>query len=73
MLTISCFKVFDLVQVMTMGGPGGATNVLVYEIFNEGFVKYNFGYASAISLVLFLLVLGVTIIQFRIQEKKIDY
>ena len=42
MLVINCFKVFDLVQVMTGGGPGRATNVLVYEIYNEAFVKFNF-------------------------------
>ena len=73
MLTISSFKVFDLIQVMTMGGPGRATNVLVYLIYNEAFVNYDFGYASAISLVLFIIVLGITIVQFRIQEKKTDY
>jgi len=73
MLTISSFKVFDLIQVMTLGGPGQSTNVLVYEIYNEAFVNFNFGYASAIALVLFFIVLIITIIQFRIQEKKIDY
>jgi multiple sugar transport system permease protein len=73
MLTISSFKVFDLIQVMTMGGPGRATNVLVYQIYNQAFVKYDFGYASAIALILFVLVLGITIIQFRIQEKNTDY
>lgn len=68
MLIISCFKIFDLVQVMTEGGPGRATNVLVYEIYNEAFVKFNFGYASAIALVLFVMVLGITIIQFKWNE-----
>jgi len=69
MLTISSFKVFDLIQVMTDGGPGRATNVLVYKIYNEAFVRFDFGYASAISLVLFVLVLGITIIQFRMEKK----
>lgn len=64
MLIINSFKVFDLIQVMTDGGPGRSTNVLVYKIYNEAFVKFNFGYASAIALVLFVIVLGVTIIQF---------
>ncbi len=64
-LTINSFKVFDLIQVMTEGGPGRSTNVLVYEIYNEAFVKFNFGYASAISFILFLLVLLLTIIQFK--------
>ncbi len=63
MLVINCFKIFDLVQVMTAGGPGRATNVLVYQIYNEAFVKFNFGYASAIAMVLFVIVLGITVIQ----------
>ncbi len=72
MLVINCFKVFDLVQVMTEGGPGRATNVLVYEVYNEAFVKFNFGYASAIAMVLFVIVLVITIIQFKwnqVQER----
>lgn len=65
MLVINCFKIFDLVQVMTNGGPGRATNVLVYEIYNEAFVKFKFGYASAIALVLFVIVLVITVVQFK--------
>lgn len=69
MLVINCFKVFDLVQVMTGGGPGRATNVLVYQIYNEAFVKFNFGYASAISMVLFIIVLSITVIQFKWNQR----
>ena len=72
MLLINCFKIFDLVQVMTDGGPGRATNVLVYQVYSEAFVKFNFGYASAIAMVLFVIVLVITVIQFKwnqIQEK----
>lgn len=65
MLVINCFKIFDLVQVMTAGGPGRATNVLVYNIYNEAFVKFNFGYASAIAMVLFVIVLLITVAQFK--------
>lgn len=70
MLVINCFKIFDLVQVMTAGGPGRATNVLVYEIYNEAFVKFKFGYASAIALVLFFIVLTVTIVQFKWNQRQ---
>lgn len=70
MLVINCFKVFDLVQVMTDGGPGRSTNVLVYQIYNEAFVKFDFGYASAISLVLFVIVLGITVIQFKWNQRQ---
>lgn len=72
MLVINCFKIFDLVQVMTDGGPGRATNVLVYQVYSEAFVKINFGYASAIAMVLFVIVLVITVIQFKwnqIREK----
>lgn len=73
MLTISCFKVFDMISVMTNGGPGRATNVLVYHIYNKAFIEYEFGYSSAISMVLFIIVLTVTIIQFRIEKKWVSY
>ncbi|MDT2990474.1 carbohydrate ABC transporter permease [Enterococcus casseliflavus] len=70
MLVINCFKIFDLVQVMTAGGPGRATNVLVYQIYNEAFVKFNFSYASAIAMVLFVIVLGITVIQFKWNQRQ---
>lgn len=73
MLTISCFKVFDLISVMTNGGPGRATNVLVYDIYNTAFINYEFGYASAISMVLFVIVLIITIVQFRTEKKWVSY
>ncbi len=73
MLTIACFKVFDLVSVMTNGGPGRATNVLVYHIYNTAFINYEFGYASAISMILFLIVLVITVIQFRAEKKWVSY
>lgn len=55
---------------MTDGGPGRATNVLVYQIYNEAFKKFDFGYASAISLVLFVIVLGVTVVQFSWNKRR---
>lgn len=73
MLTISCFKVFDMISVMTNGGPGRATNVLVYHIYNQAFIQYKFGYSSAISMVLFVIVIIVTFIQFRAEKKWVNY
>ncbi|MBN1501828.1 MAG: sugar ABC transporter permease [Spirochaetes bacterium] len=73
MLTISCFKIFDLIFVMTGGGPGRATNVLVVHAYNVAFKNFNFGYSSAISLVLFIIVLCITIIQFRMEKKWVSY
>lgn len=66
MLTISGFKVYDQMYMITQGGPGTSTMTLVYYIYNVAFVNTpKYGYASAISMVLFVLVLIVTIIQFR--------
>lgn len=71
MVTIQCFKVFDQVMMITQGGPGTSTLVLVYHIYNVAFMQWNLGYASAVSLVLFLLVLAITLVQFR-GEKKLS-
>jgi ABC-type sugar transport system permease subunit len=71
LLTISSFKVFDLIFVMTDGGPGRATLVLSQLIYREGIVQGRFGYSSAIALVLFLIVLIATVLQFRVQERRL--
>jgi len=63
----------DLIYIMTEGGPGRATMVLVYYIYLQAFVNQNFGYASAMAAVFFLLILGVTIFQFRLQERWVTY
>ncbi|MCH3971185.1 MAG: sugar ABC transporter permease [Oscillospiraceae bacterium] len=66
---ISSFQVFDLVYVMTQGGPGDSTSVLVYRIYQEGFKNMNMGYASAMAYFLFLIILIFTLIQFRSQKQ----
>jgi multiple sugar transport system permease protein/alpha-1,4-digalacturonate transport system permease protein len=70
LLTVGSFKVFDLIVVMTDGGPGRATLVLSQLIYREGIAQGEFGYASAISLVLFVIVLLVTVLQFRLGERR---
>lgn len=65
MLTINGFKIYDRVMLITGGGPGTETLVLVYHIYDNAFVNSQFGYASALAVILFILVLGVTIVQFR--------
>ncbi|MGO4937848.1 carbohydrate ABC transporter permease [Fundicoccus sp. Sow4_H7] len=64
-LTINSFKVYDIIYMITQGGPGTSTLVLVYEIYNTAFRNWNLGYSSAISMLLFVVVLIVTVIQFR--------
>lgn len=70
---ISSFKVFDAINVMTEGGPGRSTYVLVYTIYTEAFKNYRFGYASSVALVLFSMILLVTLIQWRGQKKWVEY
>ncbi|MDG4797090.1 sugar ABC transporter permease [Micromonospora sp. WMMD1082] len=70
LLTIESFKVFDLILVMTDGGPGQSTLVLSQYIYQKGFEENQFGYASAVSVVLFAICFGVTIIQFMINKRR---
>lgn len=70
MLTIGSFKVFDLILVMTNGGPGQSTLVLSQYIYQKGFVENQFGYASAISIALFLICIAVTIFQFLMNKRR---
>ncbi len=69
MLIIGCFKIYDTVAIMTNGGPGRATKMLVLYIYNEAFNNYKYGTASAIAMVLLLIVLLVTILQFSMEDK----
>lgn len=68
MLTINCFKVYDIVYMLA-GGSNGVINksaiVLVYYIYEEAFRNWKLGTSSAASLILFLIVLTITLIQFR--------
>jgi multiple sugar transport system permease protein/alpha-1,4-digalacturonate transport system permease protein len=69
-LTINSFKIFDLILVMTNGGPGQATSVLSQFIYRKGFVESQFGYASAAAVALFFLCLLVTIDQILWNKKR---
>ncbi|MBR1425144.1 sugar ABC transporter permease [bacterium] len=66
---ISAFQVFDLIFLMTQGGPFDSTNVLVYAIYNNAFEYFNVGKASAIAYVLFLIILVLTLIQWNLRKK----
>jgi multiple sugar transport system permease protein len=66
---ISSFQVFDLIYLMTQGGPFDSTNVLVYAIYKNAFEYFNVGKASAIAYVLFLVILILTLIQWSLRKK----
>ena len=69
MMIISCFKIYDVVAIMTDGGPGRSTKMLVTYIYDEAFIKVRYGRASAISMILLVVVLVVTILQFRSEKQ----
>ena len=73
MQLIGSFKVFDTIMAMTQGGPGRATNVLTYYIYQRAFVDWKFGYASAVAYVLFAIIMVLTLIQFVGQRKWVNY
>lgn len=64
--TIGSFQVFDAVYVMTSGGPARASFTLVYMLYNQGFEYFNFGYASAIGVFLFIGILIIALIQRKV-------
>ena len=57
----------------TEGGPGGGTNVLAYSIYESAFVSNRWGYASAMSIVFFIILLAISILQFRAEKKGVFY
>lgn len=69
----SFFNGFDLVKVLTQGGPLDSTNIFVYYSYQKAFSTLQFGYASTISVIFFLFILIITFIQFVLQKKWVHY
>ncbi|MGG2991793.1 sugar ABC transporter permease [Paenibacillus macerans] len=70
---ISAFQSFGQINILTMGGPMNRTNVFVYTIYQEAFVNFRFGTGSAQALLLFLVIMLLTLIQFKWVERKVHY
>lgn len=70
---LSCFQAFDIVKVMTNGGPINATNTLIYRLYELGFVSFNAGQAGVVAMILFSIMLVLTIIQVRLGERRVHY
>lgn len=68
---ITSFQVFDLIYVMTQGGPLDSTNVLVYAIYKNAFEYFNVGKASALAYVLFAIIFILTLIQWKLKSKLV--
>lgn len=70
---IAAFKVFETIQIITQGGPQNSTNTLVFSLYEYGFQFYKVGYAAAIGVVLFFIVLLFTILYFAVLSKRVHY
>ena len=73
MTMINSLKVFAQIYVLTGGGPGTSTYVFVYYIYEQAFRLYEFGYASAISYILFILILVLTLLQWHIRNRWVHH
>lgn len=71
--TIAVLQAFTQIHLLTRGGPVDATRALVYSIYLDAFQNFQFGYASAQAVILFLLVLTLTVIQFQVVERRVHY
>jgi multiple sugar transport system permease protein/sn-glycerol 3-phosphate transport system permease protein len=67
------FQAFDIINVMTFGGPVIATTTLLYEYYNQAFVGFHAGTAAVYAITLFVLMLVLTIVQLRYVERKVTY
>ncbi|MBM7703704.1 sn-glycerol 3-phosphate transport system permease protein [Bacillus iocasae] len=70
---INAFQTFGQIDILTKGGPIDSTNVIVYSIYKDAFINYNVGSASAQAVLLFFCILIVTVLQFKLGERKVHY
>lgn len=70
---IQAFQSFGQIKILTEGGPDEATNVIVYSIYRDAFFNYRFGSAAAQSVILFIIVMLITLVMFRIEKKGVNY
>jgi len=72
-IIFSFFESFGVIHAVTQGGPGGSTNILVYKVYQDGFIGLNLGSSSAQSVVLMSLIVLITVLQFKFVERKVQY
>ena len=72
-IIFSFFETFGVIHAVTQGGPGGATNILVYKVYQDGFIGLNLGSSAAQSIVLMGLIVIITLVQFKYVERKVHY
>jgi len=62
-----------VIHAVTQGGPGGATEIMVFKVYKDGFIGLNLGSSAAQSVLLMILVITLTALQFRFVEKRVTY
>jgi sn-glycerol 3-phosphate transport system permease protein len=67
------FETFGIIHAVTQGGPAKATEILVYKVYNDGFVGLDLGSSAAQSAILMVIVITLTVIQFRYIERRVEY
>lgn len=70
---INSFQSFGQIHILTAGGPAGATNTLVYRLYQDAFVNFQSGLASAEAVILFLILMAATALQFKVGKRKVHY
>ena len=70
---IQAFQSFGQIKILTEGGPNESTNVIVYSIYRDAFFNYRFGSAAAQSVILFIIIMLITLVMFRIEKKGVTY
>lgn len=70
---INALQAFGEINILTQGGPAGATNVIVFSIYREAFFNFNYSYASAEAILLFLIIMVLTLFQFWVLERRVFY
>lgn len=72
-MVFAFFESFGVIDAVTKGGPGNATEIMVYKLYKDGFIGLNLGASGAQSVILMALVIGLTVLQFRFAEKRVTY
>lgn len=72
-IIFSFFESFGVIHAVTQGGPGGSTNILVYKVYQDGFIGLNLGSSAAQSVILMSLIVLITVLQFKFVERKVQY
>ena len=72
-MVFAFFGSFQVIHAVTLGGPGNATEIMVYKLWKDGFIGLDLGSSAAQSVILMAMVIGLTVLQFRFVEKKVTY